>query len=601
MSENKNEQVITKSDPVLDEILRVENDMTRRSLELLRGRYDNEKNLWNTEKNKTESELNRFRNELLAAESRLKNIQDEYTEEKVEDAENLKLSIEGLKAQKEREREKWDSVEQRVKFYKQVLEETQVKLGEERSRFNGLRIMHAEQESALRETIDRKESEILQIRNEISSRIQDWTKEKSQLEQEVAQLRENIQKVEERAKAESDESRKTLEKKDAALAAVSNALQETTVNLAGHQNNLRQIQVELEAKQAKIVDLEKKFSESAVLISEERRKWQESWENELKNWQAYVNEARDHEKLLRLETEERIKRIKSITDSLESQLSIERETLRLASEKNSENENKIKVLSGQIESEKKQRLNERSEFEAIIEIKEKEAELSKQQVVDQYEKVNSLKEREIARQQSEISQLNANFAEEQQLYQLEKIEKQNLQAKLEQAEDDRKGLVKQIEEERAALKKTLLEEQINFEGRLSQQAKMTEIIKKQREEESMRLQGEIVSLNEQFSELRNIYQGVKIENEQRKARVNELETEVQKLIAQTEVQRKDWENLLISEQQSWEQRCNGILSREGLILKSKEEELRRLETAVDELTAKLIATERMLQDRDLNK
>ena len=207
----------------------------------------------------------------------------------------------------------------------------------------------------------------------------------------------------------------------------------------------------------------------------------------------------------------------------------------------------------------------------------------KQKIDKRYGDVLSVKNQKISSLQDEMSQLKANIAEEERLFQLEKTENNNLKVLNEHLKEDKEKFVHQIDQERTEWKKALLEEQIRDEGRLKDLAERTENAAKSREDQIKGLQEELTVTNGQMSELRVIYQEAKVQNGAQQIRIKELEAENQKLLSQWENERKEWDNLLLNQRLMYEERKAELIAQKGVEIKDKESEIKSFEAKIGAL------------------
>jgi len=112
------------------------------------------------------------------------------------------------------------------------------------------------------------------------------------------------------------------------------------------------------------------------------------------------------------------------------------------------------------------------------------------------------------------------------------------------------------------------------------------------------MEGHITVANGELSELRSLYQNLKIENNQQKKRIIELEIELKKTYEQWEKERNEWKSLLASEQENWDKRRVELISREMSLRKTIEEQMVNLENTIDSSTKKLFENEKNMQDRN---
>jgi len=241
--------------------------------------------------------------------------------------------------------------------------------------------------------------------------------------------------------------------------------------------------------------------------------------------------------------------------------------------------NRVMNMLGTVEVQLKKEHENRQDLEKQI----KAIHMEKGLLEEQHAKLKQ----EITRLQKEISGLRAGINEGKKIFKLEKEEKQELKLKLER-----------LEQERAGWKKSLLREQLHYENLIKELTLQKESIQKSREDEIRNLEQETVLLNGELTEIRSIYHIKRIENEQNKSRIQELEIALGKQIDLHEKERTEWENVLFNEEERSESRKKAILNRENKLREERENEVRRLEAALNEATAKLNESEQSVKAKD---
>jgi chromosome segregation ATPase len=520
-----------RTDSLVHELVETETQITQQALELLRSQYRKEKDNWAGLYENQVKEAESLRLKLHDAEQRLKRLQDEYIQIEVEEMEKLKLSAEESKAKRQAEQGKWDFIEEQIKVYIQIVNDTQKRLMEGEKDLIRLREEFAEKETALHNTIRERESELLKLKEEAELKEQTWLKDRSKYEEDIEQLRQQLEHTEGSLQDDRKNQLEVTEKKDGELHKLQQALREVTVQFTEEGHRVEMLKERVVHKDERIGELEKTNEKILIQLEQERKKWQEVFKNEKTKWEEYESETSEKKKLLKQHTEEQVNHVMNMLAAVEIQLKKEREN--------------------------------RQDLEKQI----KAIHIEKRLLEKQHEKLKQ----EIMRLQNKTSELRAGINEEKKIIQLEKGKKQELKLKLEQ-----------LEQESAGWKKNLLREQLHYENRIKELTSQKENIQKSREDEIGNLEQETVVLNGELAEIRSIYHVRRIENEQNKSRIQELEIALGKQIDLYEKERSEWENLLFNEEERSESRKKAILNRENKLREERENEVKRLEAALNE-------------------
>jgi len=549
---------VDTADTLVKDLIETEVYLAQKRIQILQGQHQKEKENWEQMYKKREQEIITLRDKLKDTEMKLARLQDEYNQLRLEEIERLKVSSEQIQLQRQKDKEKWDSIEQRIKTYRQIAEETQAKLLEEQANFTRLQEKYIERERLLQEEIKKNESEILSLKEQINYKEQEWLKNKDTYEQEILLLKEQIEKLQVIYTDEKKIKEKAVEKKDEELSKLQNTLQELTIKLIEEKHKNEKISSEIEQKNSLIEDLKQEKNKILLQLEQERKNWQETFNLEKEKWENANKEYIETEKLLRKESEEQINHLKSMIESLELQLNSERE-IRFGLEKQLETLNVDKLAF----------------------------DIQKQEIISKYEKLMETKKQEIQKLNNELMQVKANLGEEETLLQLEKTKNEELTLKLVQLEQEKNILIDKIEQEREEFKKAFFDERILYEERIKELTNRIESIKESRELEIQRISEELNNITGEFNELKLIYTGTKLENEELKRYIQKLENE-----------RTEWEKLLVNEQEKWEKRKSEIITRHEHIVKQYELEITRLEGIISGLQTKLLENSKYLEQKD---
>jgi len=591
-------ETLERNNDFLKELIETESQLTQQALRVLRGRYSQEKDQWSKMYKNKEEEIQSLRSKLSDTEERIRRIREDYGEEKLEEAEKLKLSVKSIYERKQIEIDKWNAIEDKVKTYKRTIEELQAHLLDEQNRLVKAREKHIAEEQSMRETILKYEEKLLGLREALLRKEDEWAKTKALLDSEVLHLKEKIQNFEQIVKNEKDIHFKLMSEKEENSGKLQSAVQELSVKFTEELRANDRLKSILQEKEKLISVLELDNKKIFDEISSERAKWQETYNKEQQEWEKYKHGLMEKEQSLKMETEEQVSRVNAMLTILENQLSSERagnESLRNALD---EKETRAKMLIMELDELQKITADQKEQLERQLKSQEDLHGKEKQEIMTQYHVYKTAKEAETDRLNMEVSELRASVNEENRLYRIEKDEKELLKRETANLRDDYDKIAARLEAERAEWKRRKTEEELRSEGRVDEiQARLDEM-RKAREEEIKLLNEEINTLNGQFNELRVIYQQTKAENYQQNARVRELEAEVQKILEHSDVERREWQSMLSAQQKNWENQKSELAGRNHALLSERDREIKKIEKALDDVTIKLVSSEREIQRKD---
>ncbi|OGS20159.1 MAG: hypothetical protein A2252_10945 [Elusimicrobia bacterium RIFOXYA2_FULL_39_19] len=582
----------------LKELIETENQLSQQTLQVLRNRYRNEKDQWSKIYENKEEEINNLRGKLNETEVRIKRLKDNFTQDRLEEVEKLKNTITENKVRKLNETEKWNSIEDRVKTFRSIAEELQFKLIQEQASLTKFRERHIAEEKTLRDLIAKNEEKILSLQETLLKKEDDWSKQRQIFDKELVNLQDKIKNYEQVIQNQKQNHLKIVADKDEGTTRISRALQEVSVKLTEEIQKNEELKHETQQKANAITELEQLNKKNHDEISAERKKWHEKWEIEQREWENYKRDLIEKEQTLKFSTEEQISRVSAMLQILELQLTQEKKTNEELTQRNSDKEGQIKLLMEELDMLQKITEEQRQKLDLQIAGQKDYYENQKNEILAQYENYKKSKENDTQRINAEILELRASLNEEERLFQLEKTQNQTLKYHNEMLKEDKHKLVVQIDQDRIDWRRTFIEEQSRSESRIQEITGMLEKLRVARDEEIKGLNSEIETIHGQFNELRIIYQETKVENYTQKSRIYELEAEVQKLLEQSDSERKEWQSLLNSEQKNWESHKNELLTRQNALMTERDREMKQIERSIQDLTMKLIHAERDIQTKD---
>jgi len=528
---------IDESGNILNDLARTETEMTNRTLQLLKMKYQREKENWNTLYAQREAEISGLKLKLQETQNKLKALLEKYDENRIVEIEKGKAQIEEIKLQKLQQEEKWKAIEQEIKFYKQITEITQNKLNEEQKRYIDLKEFYTKEEQKFREKINEYEEILMKQRQEIIDKQQSLLTTQSKYQEEIEQLKEKIKKLEDDAKQQRQEYLDVINKKDEEINKLQKTLQDTAIQILQQKHREEDLIKEINIKNKQIDSLQQQNKSILVEVEQERKNWKQAWDEEKKEWEKYRQEAIEKEKLLKEKTEEQLNNIISSMNSVEENLKSEiqkRINLEKYSKELEMNVNKLQ--------------QEKQNLEKIINEHNNIFELKKQEISQQYANLIAAKESQIKTQENEILQLKGELAEINKIYKLEKQTNNDLKKQIEFFNDEKK----------------------RFENSISV-----------RDEEIKKLEMELNTANGELFEVRSMFQEVRTENQQQKFKIIELEKELEKVSKQLENERSKWENLLVSEQNNWQKNRQQLILEATAAKKDLEEEIRKLVSEIN--------------------
>ena len=582
----------------LKELIETENQLSQQTLQVLRNRYRNEKDQWSKIYENKEEEINNLRGKSNETEVRIKRLKDNFTQDRLEEVEKLKNTITENKVRKLNETEKWNSIEDRVKTFRSIAEELQFKLIQEQASLTKFRERHIAEEKTLRDLIAKNEEKILSLQETLLKKEDDWSKQRQIFDKELVNLQDKIKNYEQVIQNQKQNHLKIVADKDEGTTRISRALQEVSVKLTEEIQKNEELKHETQQKANAITELEQLNKKNHDEISAERKKWHEKWEIEQREWENYKRDLIEKEQTLKFSTEEQISRVSAMLQILELQLTQEKKTNEELTQRNSDKEGQIKLLMEELDMLQKITEEQRQKLDLQIAGQKDYYENQKNEILAQYENYKKSKENDTQRINAEILELRASLNEEERLFQLEKTQNQTLKYHNEMLKEDKHKLVVQIDQDRIDWRRTFIEEQSRSESRIQEITGMLEKLRVARDEEIKGLNSEIETIHGQFNELRIIYQETKVENYTQKSRIYELEAEVQKLLEQSDSERKEWQSLLNSEQKNWESHKNELLTRQNALMTERDREMKQIERSIQDLTMKLIHAERDIQTKD---
>ena len=582
----------------LKELIETENQLSQQTLQVLRNRYRNEKDQWSKICENKDEEINNLRGKSNETEVRIKRLKDNFTQDRLEEVEKLKNTITENKVRKLNETEKWNSIEDRVKTFRSIAEELQFKLIQEQASLTKFRERHIAEEKTLRDLIAKNEEKILSLQETLLKKEDDWSKQRQIFDKELVNLQDKIKNYEQVIQNQKQNHLKIVADKDEGTTRISRALQEVSVKLTEEIQKNEELKHETQQKANAITELEQLNKKNHDEISAERKKWHEKWEIEQREWENYKRDLIEKEQTLKFSTEEQISRVSAMLQILELKLTQEKKTNEELTQRNSDKEGQIKLLMEELDMLQKITEEQRQKLDLQIAGQKDYYENQKNEILAQYENYKKSKENDTQRINAEILELRASLNEEERLFQLEKTQNQTLKYHNEMLKEDKHKLVVQIDQDRIDWRRTFIEEQSRSESRIQEITGMLEKLRVARDEEIKGLNSEIETIHGQFNELRIIYQETKVENYTQKSRIYELEAEVQKLLEQSDSERKEWQSLLNSEQKNWESHKNELLTRQNALMTERDREMKQIERSIQDLTMKLIHAERDIQTKD---
>ena len=591
-------ELLEKNNDFLRDLIETESQLTQHTLQLLRNRYSQEKEQWSKLHQNRDNEILSLRTKLSETEDRIRRVREDYSQEKLEEAEKLKLSIKTIYERKQSEMDKWKDIDEKVKTYRKLAEDLQVRLLDEQNKLSKMRERHIQEEQLLRETIVKYEEKTLSLRETLGRKEDEWAKTKAMLDQETSHLKQKLENFENIIKNEKDIHYRLMSEKEENSSKMASALQEVSVKFTQEMHNNEELKKQLDEKNNQVIKLELENKQTFDEVSRERAKWQENYQKEQQEWEKYKHELLEKEQILKVTTEEQIARVTAMLQILETQLDEERKTNENLKNVIAEKETQAGMFVQELDALQKITEEQKQTLDFQLKAQEENYEKQKQEILNQYGVYKTAKEIETARLNKEISELKVNVSEEARLFQLEKNENARLKAESAMLQEDKNKIIIQMEQDRNEWKKALIDEQFRSEARVKEINILLETVRKSRDEEIKNLNEEITALNGQFTELRVIYQGTKAENYQQNARVKELETEVQKILEHSDKERIEWQNMLHNAQKSWENQKVELMGRQNALLSERDREMKKIEKALDELAIKLINTEREVQKRD---
>ena len=474
----------------------------------------------------------------------------------------------------------------------------QFKLIQEQASLTKFRERHIAEEKTLRDLIAKNEEKILSLQETLLKKEDDWSKQRQIFDKELVNLQDKIKNYEQVIQNQKQNHLKIVADKDEGTTRISRALQEVSVKLTEEIQKNEELKHETQQKANAITELEQLNKKNHDEISAERKKWHEKWEIEQREWENYKRDLIEKEQTLKFSTEEQISRVSAMLQILELQLTQEKKTNEELTQRNSDKEGQIKLLMEELDMLQKITEEQRQKLDLQIAGQKDYYENQKNEILAQYENYKKSKENDTQRINAEILELRASLNEEERLFQLEKTQNQTLKYHNEMLKEDKHKLVVQIDQDRIDWRRTFIEEQSRSESRIQEITGMLEKLRVARDEEIKGLNSEIETIHGQFNELRIIYQETKVENYTQKSGIYELEAEVQKLLEQSDSERKEWQSLLNSEQKNWESHKNELLTRQNALMTERDREMKQIERSIQDLTMKLIHAERDIQTKD---
>jgi len=568
-----------RGDSLIRELLQTESQLAQQTLDMLRSQYEKEKSQWSRLLEQKQSDAASLNSKLTETEEKLKQIKRDYSEDKELEMEKLKLSTEELRLRREREQEKWGFIDHQIGTYRTLIQETQIKLSEEKKKFVQLRERYLTEQVATGKKIGQLEEELLKLRENIIHKEQNWYKERTKYEGDIASLKEQIDNLKKSFEDEKQSKSSIVTDKDEEISKLQKKLNDTVAEFNEHSKKLQELTDEIKKREEQIKLSQQEKREILEQVEQERKNWSERWGKDRKDWETHKQEVIEHEETLKIQTEEQVARIKTTIESLEQQIATTRNERQIAENIILEKQQQIEGLGKEIEKSQQEKLQLQKKIDSVDQLLAEE----KQKIDKRYGDVLSVKNQKISSLQDEMSQLKANIAEEERLFQLEKTENNNLKVLNEHLKEDKEKFVHQIDQERTEWKKALLEEQIRDEGRLKDLAERTENAAKSRDDQIKGLQEELTVTGGQLNELRVIYQEAKVQNGAQQIRIKELEAENQKLLSQWENERKEWDNLLLNQRLMYEERKAELIAQKGVEIKDKESEIKSFEAKIGAL------------------
>jgi hypothetical protein len=551
-----------KTDTLVRELLETETQLTQKALQQMRIQYRKDKENWVNIYESQGKESESLRQKLLEAEQRLKQLQDEYVQNRIEEMEKLSSSAKQAQEKEHLDKEKWSSVEEQVKTYKQIALDTQRRLLEEEKNLIALRNEFSSREKELAGIIEERNADCQKLKEGAANSEENWLKDRSRYEEDIKRLDKQVFALQEALDLAKGEHLNVAGKKDEELARLQLGLREMVVQLTEERSSNRNLNNELQNRDRRINELEaanEKFSEQ---LGRERRQWQDELNREKNERIDYEHELTERESGIKRHTEEQVKHLMNMFSTLEIQLKIERQNRENLEKQNSVLRREKELLDTELEKFKKRR------------------------------------EQEIILLNDEISELQAGVKEEKQLYELEKEEKQKLERKLSESAGEMEKLDLLIGNERKDREKYLAQERQRYDRRIEELNLRTEDIKKTRGDEIKRLEEGIETLNGELTEMKAVYYEKKVENEENLMRLQEYEILLGKQLDSIERERQDWETTLAREQEQWEKGKAAVLEREEKLREEREKEIKRLEEKVTELTAKISEYEHLIHKKN---
>lgn len=558
--ERKSSVLSRRTDSVVRELLETENMMSYQALSALRSQYRKDRDSWLKMYEEQKGIANNLNVKLAETEAIIRSLQNEYTEAQVVEMEKMRITGEELVKNKKAESEKWSMIEEQIKVFNQVVKETQERLVQEEQALAAVRENFSKREKGLANTIEEQEFDLLKIRQELSSSKEAWVKDRARYEEENRKLKQENELLKAGITEEKKTSTKVHEKKDDELSKLRILVQEMVIKLTEERKITSDLKQELANKEDKIQESGRVNRNITERIEKEKAQWNEILKAERSDIEKYKGEISDREGLFKKRTEEQLDNVMNMLSTLEAQL-------------RAEHENRMGL-----EDQVKGLISERKLME------------------EEHALYRKNRQAEIAELVGQINSMKAGLEEEKKIYLMERDEKMRLKASLSDSEKEIMALNSKLSVIKDEYEGKMAQEQDHYSNRIEELNAQTGLLRKTREQEIRGIEGEKASLEGELAEMRAIYFAKKVENEQYRARIQELEVALGRQIDMSEKERSEWENVLGSEQMQWEQKRAQLVERESKLIEDRESEIKRLQGALDDTMAKLIDSEQSVQD-----
>jgi hypothetical protein len=342
---------LDSADKIVKDLLQAEKDIVSENMVILKRKYEKERTNWERIFSQKEQEILSFRAQLTEAQGRLKQLQNQFDNEKHNTLEQMKERIREIEDKKLSDEKKWEQVRDEIGRFKEEANIAEKKYSSEQDKTSRIKKILHEQQLKLSEVLSQKENELMDAKESFLQKEEGWIREKGHLDEELNILKDQVASLEQIVKDERQSNDKTNERKDTKLNSVEEANKNTLAQLNLKIQKEKELEKTLYEKQSTIKDIEDDKDKLRHEAEQNKLQYRKTLAEEQSKLEKITKEAASKEDYLKKEAEKQLQNVVKQVQILEQHLS-EEQKLRKDTE----------VILAQKEQEIQRLINQRDEL-----------------------------------------------------------------------------------------------------------------------------------------------------------------------------------------------------------------------------------------------